>query len=42
MRKTEFANNEYYHIYNQGVDKREVFLCDEDYKRFFVGLREFN
>jgi len=25
MRKTEFANGEYYHIYNRGVDKREVF-----------------
>jgi REP element-mobilizing transposase RayT len=42
MRKTEFANGEYYHIYNRGVDKREVFLRNGDYKRFIVGMNEFN
>jgi putative transposase len=42
MRKTEFANGEYYHIYNRGVDKREVFLDGKDYLRFLVGMREFN
>jgi len=42
MRKTEFANDEYYHIYNRGVDKREVFLCEDDYVRFIVGMNEFN
>ena len=42
MRKTEFANDEYYHIYNRGVDKREVFLCEKDYLRFLICLREFN
>lgn len=42
MRKTEFANNEYYHIYNRGVDKREVFLDEEDYERFLTSMREFN
>jgi putative transposase len=42
MRKTEFANGEYYHIYNRGVDKREVFSCDGDYRRFIVGMNEFN
>lgn len=42
MRKTEFKNEEYYHIYNRGVDKREVFLDDEDYIRFLNSMREFN
>jgi putative transposase len=42
MRKTIFANEEYYHIYNRGVDKREVFLDDQDYVRFLKNLREFN
>jgi len=42
MRKTAFANDEYYHIYNRGVDKREVFLGANDYERFLICLREFN
>jgi len=42
MRKTVFANEEYYHIYNRGVDKREVFLDEEDFLRFLKNLREFN
>jgi REP element-mobilizing transposase RayT len=42
MRKTEFKNEEFYHIYNRGVDKREVFLDEEDYIRFLNSMREFN
>ena len=42
MRKTIFANNEYYHIYNRGVDKRKIFLNNKDYIRFLVSMREFN
>ena len=41
-RKIPFENNEYYHIYNRGVDKREVFLDKNDFLHFFAGLREFN
>lgn len=41
-RKTEFANGEYYHIYNRGVDKRDVFQNQGDYFRFLKGLRDFN
>jgi putative transposase len=33
-RKISFAPGEYYHIYNRGVDKREIFLSDDDRKRF--------
>lgn len=33
-RSVAFAPNEYYHLYNRGVEKREVFLCTKDYERF--------
>lgn len=41
-KKTIFANEEYYHIYNRGVDKRDVFSCDNDYLRFITSMKEFN
>lgn len=34
MRKVTFAQNEYYHVYNRGTDKREIFLDDSDRCRF--------
>jgi putative transposase len=42
MRKIKFANNEYYHIYNRGVDKRQIFSSQYDLSRFFQGMSEFN
>ncbi|MDX9848768.1 MAG: hypothetical protein RBT74_17450, partial [Tenuifilaceae bacterium] len=39
MRKTIFANGEYYHIYNRGVDKREVFLNDFVFGSPFLSFR---
>lgn len=33
-RKILFAVGEYYHIYNRGVEKRNIFTNDSDYKRF--------
>jgi len=42
MRKTQFSNNECYHIYNRGVDKREVFSNPDNYARFLLSLQEFN
>lgn len=42
MRVTIFANDEYYHIYNRGVDKRNIFLDRNDYVRFLHDLYEFN
>jgi REP element-mobilizing transposase RayT len=42
MRKTEFANGECYHIYNRGVDKRDVFLDDIDYHRFVISAALLN
>jgi putative transposase len=42
MRKTKFVNGEYYHVYNRGVDKRNVFLDRKDFIRFLKSIREFN
>jgi putative transposase len=42
MRRTQLIKGEYYHIYNRGVDKRNVFLDDSDYFRFLEGVKEFN
>jgi len=42
MRKIQFINNEIYHVYNRGVDKREIFSDEEDYFRFVHDLFEFN
>ena len=33
-RKIPFAPGEFYHIYNRGVDKRNIFLDHADYERF--------
>ena len=42
QRKIPFVNNEYYHIYNRGVEKRNIFLKDFDYVRFLRQMEEFN
>ena len=42
MRNFKFQTGEYYHIYNRGVDKREIFLEAKDYVRFIRSMREFN
>lgn len=42
MRKTEFANEEHYHIFNRGVDKREVFLDTGYYQRFLLSMDLLN
>lgn len=42
MRKTIFVNNHFYHIYNRGVDKRDIFTDENDYFRFTHYLYELN
>jgi putative transposase len=42
MRKTIFVGNEFYHIYNRGVDKRIIFNDKHDLRRFFQSVIEFN
>ena len=42
MRKVQFVNGEHYHIFNRGVDKREIFMDQRDLDRFFQSMSEFN
>lgn len=42
MKKPQFIENEIYHIYNRGVEKRNIFTEDKDYFRFVHDLFEFN
>jgi putative transposase len=42
MRKVKFIENEYYHLYNRGVDKRSIFQDKEDALRFLQSMQEFN
>jgi len=42
MRKTPFITNQYYHIFNRGVDKRQIFSDIYDLKRFMQSMAEFN
>lgn len=38
----EFSTGEYYHVFNRGVDKRDIFLDKYDFDRFFQSMDEFN
>lgn len=42
MRKTIFATNHFYHIYNRGVDKRKIFQNNKDRFRFLKTLEILN
>jgi len=42
MQKPPFVENQIYHIYNRGVEKRKIFLDKQDYLRFIYGLFMFN
>lgn len=37
-RKFTFAQGEFYHVYNRGNDKRNIFLENNDYRRFILLL----
>jgi len=39
---SRFEIGENYHVYNRGVEKRKIFLDEEDYERFFFILDIFN
>lgn len=36
-----YIENGYYHIYNRGIDKRDIFLDDGDYKVFLGFLKRY-
>jgi hypothetical protein len=41
MREIKFQTGKYYHIYNRGVDGREIFLEEKNYMRFLRSMFEF-
>jgi putative transposase len=42
IRNLEFSTDEYYHIYNRGVERRQLFLNESEYKRFITLLYTAN
>jgi len=42
MRNISFSENEFYHIYNRAVDKKNIFTSKKDIDRFFKGVEQFN
>jgi len=42
MRKTPLINDHIYHVFNRGVEKRDIYLDNQDYLRFIHNLYEFN
>src|SRR3989344_2868810 len=42
MTRTKFEQGKIYHIFNRGVEKRNIFLSDGDRWRFLQGLYLFN
>ena len=42
QRPREFETGGVYHIINRGVEKRKIFLKNQDYSRFILGLEFFN
>lgn len=38
LRKDPFITGEYYHIWNRGIDKRNIFKLKRDYERFIMLL----
>ena len=42
MRKQPLVIGEYYHVYNRGVDKRDIFSDEKDLSRFMESMLEFN
>ncbi|MCI0619523.1 transposase [Candidatus Wolfebacteria bacterium] len=42
MRKVPLATGEYYHVFNRGVDKRQIVMDQPDSERFLESLRYFN
>lgn len=41
-RQIKFVNNQYYHVFNRGIDKRPIYLGPDDFDRFIQGMIEFN
>ena len=42
MRKIVLSNDEYYHVYNRGVEKRSITEDSDDVARFMQSINDFN
>lgn len=42
MRAVEFAKNEFYHVFNRGVERLPIFKTQRDFQRFYNSLYLFN
>lgn len=42
MRKHPFITGSYFHIYNRGVDKRDIFMDEKDVERFLLSMKLFS
>jgi len=42
MRKSPFVNGEFYHVFNRGTEKRNIFSDFYDFSRFFESIDQFN
>lgn len=42
MRKHSFITGSYFHIYNRGVDKRDIFINEKDVERFLLCMKLFS
>lgn len=42
IRKIQFENGEFYHVFNRGVEKRDIFMDERDYLRFVRNLERIN
>jgi len=41
MRKVSFRAGSYYHLYNRGVNRQPIFLCQANWGFFLKRLREY-
>lgn len=42
MRKHPFITGSYFHVYNRGVDKRDIFMDEKDVERFLLCIKLFS
>lgn len=42
VRRQPLITDQYYHVYNRGVDKRDIFTDKNDVYRFLESIKEFN
>jgi putative transposase len=41
-RNVQFTAGQFYHVYNKGIEGKAIFLDEDNIRRFFESLKEFN